>query len=89
MKPICPPNAVKTLTAPEGEPDVVDLHVAVELIGGRECVVSYWRPSPEQLATLKRDGLVKLAVAGRTHPPLMLDAVENFEPGGVTTTACG
>jgi hypothetical protein len=35
-------------------------------------VVSYWRPSPAELALLARGSAVRLTVLGRTHPPLML-----------------
>ena len=37
-------------------------------------VVSYWRPSAEELAVMNAGGAVRLWVVGATMPPVMLDA---------------
>ncbi|AET90666.1 hypothetical protein BYI23_B000590 [Burkholderia sp. YI23] len=42
---------------------------------GVEHVVSFWRPSADELAALNNGGLVALWVVGTTHPPLSI-AVE-------------
>lgn len=39
---------------------------------GLPAVASFWRPDAAELAALNAGGLVMLSVAGRTHPPLML-----------------
>lgn len=35
-------------------------------------VVSYWRPTPDELRLLKGGAMVRVSVIGRTHPPLAL-----------------
>lgn len=35
-------------------------------------VVSYWRPTAEELQLLNQGRAVRLSVLGRTHPPLAL-----------------
>lgn len=40
--------------------------------GGLPACVSYWTPSPEQLALLNAGRPVWLSVLGTTHPPLCL-----------------
>lgn len=40
--------------------------------GEMEAVVSYWRPSAEELAVLNAGGSIELAILGRTMPPVML-----------------
>ncbi len=35
--------------------------------------VSYWRPSPEDLAVLNAGGHVELQVCGAGHPPVWVD----------------
>lgn len=39
-------------------------------------IASFWRPTPEELATLNRGGSVVLYVFGTAHPPVALTAVE-------------
>ncbi|MYM34923.1 hypothetical protein GTP38_11300 [Duganella sp. FT94W] len=40
--------------------------------GDMEAVVSYWRPSAEELAVMNAGGSVELAILGCTMPPVML-----------------
>lgn len=40
--------------------------------GDMEAVVSYWRPSAEDLAVLNAGGSIELSILGRTMPPVML-----------------
>lgn len=39
---------------------------------GTPGVISFWQPSPEQLARLNAGKPVALSVLGRTHPPVSL-----------------
>ena len=55
------------MTAPPGQPEVRDLHVAI--IDG--CSVSRWEPTPAELAILNAGGSVELWVMGQ-QPPVML-----------------
>ena len=36
--------------------------------------LSYWRPTPEELAILVAGGHVRLQVCGGAHPPVWIDA---------------
>lgn len=38
----------------------------------QDSMVSFWRPTPEELAQLNNGGLVALHVMGRTHPVVAL-----------------
>jgi hypothetical protein len=42
-------------------------------VGDLPAVVSYWRPSVEELAVLNAGGSIALWVVGATMPPVMLD----------------
>lgn len=42
-------------------------------VGDLPTVVSYWRPSVEELAALNGGGAIRLWVVGATMPPVMLD----------------
>lgn len=39
---------------------------------GTPAVVSYWTPTPAEMALIAQGAPVRLAVLGTTHPPLML-----------------
>jgi len=39
---------------------------------GTPAVVSYWMPTPAELALMNEGRAVRLSVLGTTHPPLML-----------------
>lgn len=39
---------------------------------GMDAIVSFWRPSDEELAVLNAGGSVELAILGRTMPPVSL-----------------
>lgn len=41
-------------------------------------VISYWRPSPAELAALAEGALVRFTAIGHTHPPISI-AVEGVE----------
>lgn len=41
-------------------------------VGDLPAVVSYWRPSAEELAALKAGGIIALWVLGATMPPVSL-----------------
>jgi hypothetical protein len=42
---------------------------------GQPAIVSYWKPTPEELAQLAEGAWVALWVAGNTHPPVALEVV--------------
>jgi len=48
----------------------------VEYAGGLPAVVSFWRPSPDELAALNRGDPVFLSIMGRTHAPLYVGVGE-------------
>ena len=39
---------------------------------GVPCVLTFWRPSAEELAQLNAGGLISLSIVGRTMPPAAL-----------------
>lgn len=67
-------NAV--LGAPEGwnqESLPCDaLPVTRTLLGGAACVVSYWSPTPEEIAAMSAGNPIALYIIGHTMPPVML-----------------
>lgn len=50
-----------------------------ESAGMPRCI-SCWEPTPEERALIAAGGPVWLWVVGHTHPPLVLDAANPFEP---------
>ena len=40
------------------------------VVDGKPAMVSFWRPTPEELAALNRGGTVALWVYGEAHPPV-------------------
>ncbi|MBA4343242.1 MAG: hypothetical protein C0423_13985 [Methylibium sp.] len=47
---------------------------------GQPLVLSFWRPSAEELQLLNSGGLVALSVYGNTMPPVWLEARHAHEP---------
>lgn len=74
MIPLRHEQATVIMTAPPGQPDVRDLHVAI--IDG--CCVSRWEPTPAELWCLLAGGSVELWVMGH-QPPVMLRAVHHVD----------
>lgn len=75
-------NCNNILGAPKGEEDACDdlnIQRAHTMYGDRpvKCVVSFWKPTSEELALLNANGCIQLCVIGTTHPPLCLDVIEN------------
>lgn len=69
-------NAV--LGAPPGVPfgQVEALPVTrVQYSDGTTGILSYWRPTPQELALLNRGAGVRLSVLGTIHPPVSLGVV--------------
>jgi hypothetical protein len=56
----------------QGDLTCAALPITRAKFGDMEAVVSYWRPSAEELAVLNAGGSVELAILGRTIPPVML-----------------
>ena len=76
MEPIHHPSANDVLGAPPGvqRDDCRALYITRVKYepGGMPAVVSYWQPTPEQLALLAAGKPVWLSVWGHTHPPLAI-----------------
>lgn len=49
---------------------------------GHPVLVSKWVPNDEELEHLKNGDGVYLIVYGISHPPVMVTAIDPFEPGG-------
>lgn len=76
MKKIQHPSNNGVLGAPAGW-DQIELHCSAlpitrTHVGDLPAVVSYWRPSAEELAVLSAGGSVALWVMGSTMPPVNL-----------------
>lgn len=41
---------------------------------GRRCMVSFWKPTPEELALLNSNGSIGLWVFGQAHPMVWITA---------------
>lgn len=79
MKHVAHPSNNATLAPPAGmtpdqcQPLPITRVRYTQLDGGDiPACVSYWQPSPEQLALLNAGRPVWLSVLGMTHPPLCL-----------------
>lgn len=71
MTPFKHPWCDDVLKAPEGDDTCGDLHIArID-----NAVMSFWKPSAEELANLVVGGSVGLLVEGRTHPPLSVNVM--------------
>ncbi len=46
---------------------------------GTPCMVTEWRPTPEEIAALVAGGTVFLRLLGRAHPPVMLGVWEKTD----------
>jgi hypothetical protein len=56
----------------QGELPCGALPITRSVIDGMPCIVSYWRPTAEELALLATGGLVSLCVIGSTMPPVSI-----------------
>jgi len=78
MKATGHPSNTRVLGAPVGW-DQSELPVHALPITDRvlddhiDTVVSYWKPTPEELTMLNAGALVELSVIGRTMPPVALE----------------
>lgn len=41
------------------------------------CLVSFWKPSPEELEVLNANGSIALFIHGQQMPPVWVDVVDN------------
>jgi len=57
----------------QGELPCNALPITCTQVGDLPAVVSYWRPSTEELAALNARGAIRLWVVGASMPPVMLD----------------
>lgn len=56
----------------QGELACAAIPITRTQFNGMDAVVSYWRPSAEELAVLNAGGSIELAILGRTMPPVSL-----------------
>lgn len=70
MNPIHHPLCNDVLRAPEGATDCSDLPI----LRNPTYIVSFWKPSDEQLAALIAGGTVAVQCHSQTHPPISLGA---------------
>lgn len=69
------PEQTRVLKAPESMPEVTPLPVlltADTMLPGRVACISMWQLSPEELAEVKRTGVVYLAVLTAAQPPVFI-----------------
>lgn len=78
MNPTQHPSNNKVFGAPEGWDQQTmpcqALPVTVQLVDDQPCIVSYWRPTADELAQLVAGGLVGLHIYGRGMPPVWVQA---------------
>ncbi|MBT2326103.1 hypothetical protein J7E62_27620 [Variovorax paradoxus] len=76
MRPTQHPSNNRVLGAPAGwdqsELPCGALAITDTVVDGMPHVVSFWRPTAEELATLNAGGTVALWIVGRTMPPAAL-----------------
>lgn len=76
MRPTQHSSNTRVLGAPkgwdQGELPCGAIAITDVVASGVPCVVTYWRPSAEELAELNAGGLVSLSVVGKTMPPMAL-----------------
>ena len=73
MKAFQHPSSNYILQPPEGMPaeECEALPVtAIKFVDGTLAMVSFWKPSEDELALLSQGAHVRLIVLGTTHPPL-------------------
>lgn len=68
MTPFQHPWCNDVLKAPKGDTECGDLHISRM----DNAVMSFWKPSPEELANLVVGGSVGLLVESETHPPVSI-----------------
>lgn len=52
------------------------LHICDSQHNGLPTVMSFWKPSPEELAHLNANGQLMLQIVGRTMPPVIVGVLE-------------
>lgn len=79
MNPIQHPSNNAVLGAPAGwdqtELPVAALAITRTVVDGVPAVVSFWKPTAEDLALLNAGGSVALCVLGQSMPPVSLEAM--------------
>lgn len=74
------PSNNRVLGAPPGwdqaELPCVALPITVTTVSGMAAMLSWWRPSPEELAALNAGKRIQLCILGVTHPPVELSVEE-------------
>ncbi|MGT2429250.1 hypothetical protein ACU4HD_11980 [Cupriavidus basilensis] len=79
MNPIQHPSNNAVLSAPAGwdqsELPVSALAITRTAVEGTPAVVSFWKPTAEELALLNAGGCVGLCVLGQSMPPVSLEVM--------------
>lgn len=78
------PSNTRVLGAPAGWDQSAlpcdALPVTDVIMEGRRGLVSYWRPTPEELAALQAGAVVSLWVVGTAMPPVAVEVTRMDEP---------
>lgn len=73
------PDCNDVLGAPSGvsfdQCNALPIQRAV-LDSGQDCVVSFWKPTIEELSLINKGHAIRLIIWGRTHAPLLLDVAD-------------
>jgi hypothetical protein len=81
-------GATRVLGAPKGwnvghDGECVGLPILeAKLPSGQPCMISAWKPTPEELDRLMKGAAVELCVCGVVHPPVSMNVGQVPEPTG-------
>lgn len=80
MKPVLHHSNNRVLGAPEGwdqsKMECEAIGITDREVLGMKCVVSFWQPSPSELARLNSGHAVTLSIVGNTMPPVCVSVEE-------------
>ena len=84
MKKFQHPECNAVLGAPPGVPieQVTALPIArIRYQDGTDSCISFWKPTPEELAMLNQGYVVSVELLGVTHPPMcvLVDSPDNLD----------
>lgn len=74
MRAVQHPSNTRVLGAPagwdQGQLPCVAMPITDTDIMGFQCMMSWWQPTPEELAQLNAGKRIQLCILGREHPPV-------------------
>ena len=79
MEPLIHPSNNTVMKAPEGYPDCVNLSATRCPVNGVDSVITFWRPTEEELELLNKGGPVALVVYSPVMPMVWVTAGVLFE----------